>query len=193
MSPFAFPRPTALAHTWLTALLRPGDHAVDATLGNGHDALFLAQCVGVEGKVIGFDIQAEALGASSRLLESHGIPPHCYEWHQRSHVFMGECVKQPVKAVMFNLGYLPGADHGVITEVDETLAALYAAERIVQEGGMITIVCYPGHPGGDREKNAVCEWAGRQGDEWHVVHYEKHATLRPAPMLVALQRKERGR
>lgn len=48
MSNFVFPRPTALAHAWLRALLCPGDHAVDATLGNGHDALFLAQCVGPE-------------------------------------------------------------------------------------------------------------------------------------------------
>ena len=193
MSPFAFPRPTALAQAWLAALLRPGDRVVDATLGNGHDALFLAQCVGVEGKVLGFDIQAEALEASTRLLESHGIPPHCYEWHQRSHACMGEYVNQPVQAVMFNLGYLPGADHAVITEAHETLTALHAASQIVQVGGMITIVCYPGHPGGDREKSAVCEWASQQGDEWHVVHFEKHATLRPAPLLVALQRKERGR
>lgn len=193
MSNFVFPRPTALAHAWLRALLFPGDHAVDATLGNGHDALFLAQCVGPEGKVIGFDIQEQALEASSRLFESHGIAPDRYEWHQRSHACMAECVTPGVKAVMFNLGYLPGADHGVITEADETLAALRAAAHLVKEGGMITIVCYPGHPGGEAEKHLVCEWADQQGDEWHVVHYEKHATLRPAPMLVALQRKERGR
>lgn len=42
--------------------LRPGDTAVDATMGNGHDTLFLAQAVGPTGHVIGFDIQVYILG-----------------------------------------------------------------------------------------------------------------------------------
>lgn len=186
----AFPRPTELAQQWLREILRPGDRVVDATLGNGHDALFLAQCVGETGKVIGFDIQAEALESASLLMGREGISPSCYEWHQVSHALLKEWVVEPVKAVMFNLGYLPGADHSLITVEDHTIRALQAASDMVLVGGMITVVCYPGHSGGEEEMAAVKTWASSMGDEWHVVHYEKCATRKKAPALVALQRKE---
>ena len=39
------------------------DYAVDATLGNGHDTCFLAEIVGDNGKVFGFDIQKRQLKA----------------------------------------------------------------------------------------------------------------------------------
>ena len=38
-----------------------GGAAVDATMGNGHDTLFLAKLVGSSGKVFAFDVQAGAL------------------------------------------------------------------------------------------------------------------------------------
>jgi ubiquinone/menaquinone biosynthesis C-methylase UbiE len=38
-------------------VLRPGDVAVDATCGNGHDTLFMAQCVGPSGCVHAVDVQ----------------------------------------------------------------------------------------------------------------------------------------
>ena len=42
---------------------KEGDYAVDATLGNGHDTCFLAEIVGDNGKVFGFDIQKRRLKA----------------------------------------------------------------------------------------------------------------------------------
>jgi hypothetical protein len=191
MMPSVFPRPTELAQAWVREILCLGDHVVDATLGNGHDALFLTHCVGATGKVIGFDIQAVALVASTKLMEDHGIARACYEWHQVSHALMTECIQYPVKAVMFNLGYLPGADHTLITVVDQTIAGLQAATKIVKDDGIITVVCYPGHLGGEEEMMAVREWACSLGDDWHVVHYEKWATRKKAPALVALQRKDK--
>lgn len=185
-----FPRPTELAQQWLREILSPGDHVVDATLGNGHDALFLAQCVGEAGHVIGFDVQAAALEASTLLMQREGIASSCYKWHQASHSSMKAWVQDPVKAVMFNLGYLPGADHSLITVADDTVAALHAAAELLLVGGMITVVCYPGHLGGEDEMAAVKTWACSMGEEWHMVHYEKWATRKKAPALVALQRKE---
>jgi len=40
----------------LGEVLGPGDIAVDGTVGNGHDTLFLAKCVGRSCHVYGFDI-----------------------------------------------------------------------------------------------------------------------------------------
>lgn len=44
--------------------------AVDATCGNGHDTLELARMVGPSGRVVAFDIQAEALESAQALLDS---------------------------------------------------------------------------------------------------------------------------
>ncbi len=184
-----FPRPTQLAQDWIAQVLRHGDVVIDATLGNGNDALFLARCVGPSGKVHGFDVQAAALVASSALFQANQISENNYTWHLLSHGAMQDVVAPPVRAVMFNLGYLPGEDHDVITQSTETLRALDAACSLIEPGGIITIVCYPGHEGGDSETAEVLAWADKQGAVWHVVVYEKRATLRKAPILIAMQKK----
>ena len=60
----SFPRATEMAHLWLRERVNAGAFVVDATTGNGHDTVFLAELVGVDGKVIAFDIQADALKAA---------------------------------------------------------------------------------------------------------------------------------
>ena len=53
--------------------LEPGARALDATLGNGRDALWLCELVGETGRVIGFDVQAEAVARSRARLEEAGM------------------------------------------------------------------------------------------------------------------------
>ena len=53
---------TGLAHELIQEKIQPGDTVVDATIGNGHDTLFLAKCVGETGRVIGFDVQEPDAG-----------------------------------------------------------------------------------------------------------------------------------
>ncbi|WP_346419965.1 methyltransferase domain-containing protein, partial [Listeria monocytogenes] len=48
------------AHDTLRKVVRPGDYVIDATCGNGHDTLLLAELVGINGHVLGFDIQQMA-------------------------------------------------------------------------------------------------------------------------------------
>ena len=51
----------AFSHQLLEEVIQKGDHVVDATMGNGHDTVFLAGLVGEAGKVYAFDIQNQAL------------------------------------------------------------------------------------------------------------------------------------
>jgi ubiquinone/menaquinone biosynthesis C-methylase UbiE len=60
------------AHQAVEAVLKPGDITIDATVGNGHDTLFLATRVGATGKVYGFDIQQEALDSAYQRLQQAG-------------------------------------------------------------------------------------------------------------------------
>ncbi len=174
-------RPTAQAHEEVAAVLRPGDVAVDATAGNGHDTCFLAGRVGPAGRVVAFDIQPEALAATRQRLGEAGLADRV-ELFEESHAAMARRVAPGVGAVMFNLGYLPGGDHGLITRTQETLAALESAAGLLRSGGVLTVVCYPGHSGGDEEAAAVVGWARGRGGE--VFPQARDG----APFLVVLRR-----
>jgi len=151
-------RATVLAHEAIAEVLRPGDLAIDATLGNGHDTLFLARLVGEGGRVIGFDIQAKAVASSLTRLTEAGVAERV-ELIQASHAEMTERVKGQAGAVLFNLGYLPGGDPETITQRESTLVALAQGCTLLRSGGILTCVCYPGHPGGLEEAEAVLNWS----------------------------------
>ena len=57
--------------------LGEGDVAVDFTMGNGGDTLFLSKTVGESGRVYAFDIQEEALTSTRAHLEANGAPENC--------------------------------------------------------------------------------------------------------------------
>ena len=48
---------TGLHKHFIMEHLKEGDVAVDFTMGNGNDTLFLSKAVGEKGKVFAFDIQ----------------------------------------------------------------------------------------------------------------------------------------
>jgi len=179
------PRPTELARHLVREVLREGGLAIDATAGNGHDTLFLAECAGPGGRVLAFDKQAAAINSTRERLKHAGWLDRV-ELHQTSHARMGETT-QPGSAsvVMFNLGYLPGGDHSVTTEKEETLIALDAAATCLKPGGMLSVVCYPGHPGGTAETAAVEEsLAELTNGGWRVAKYSMLGTRSPAPLLL---------
>lgn len=149
------------AHELIRDVLQPGDSAIDATVGNGHDTLFLVEQVGPSGRVYGFDIQQAAI--ESTLMKTPLTD--CLTLFHASHADMIEKIPAElhakISAVMFNLGYLPGGDKSVITLPDSTLTALTVAARMLAVNGIITLLAYPGHPGGDLETGQVKNWCGQ--------------------------------
>jgi len=180
------PRPTELAHRLLEDVLKAGDHVIDATCGNGHDTLFLARCVGSTGHVLAFDVQETAIHSARQLLQSKGVDAQV-SFHCESHVRLAEhAASASIAAVMFNLGYLPGADHMIITRSSETLPALESATHVLRPGGWLCVVCYPGHEGGDDEASAVEQWmAALAPGGWRIARYGMLGTRKPAPFLLA--------
>lgn len=153
------------SHLLIGDRLRAGDVAVDATAGNGHDTLFLAEQVLPGGRVFAFDVQREALAATRGRLLAAGIPTESFTLIPAGHEHLAEelpaGVKGRVQAVMFNLGYLPGSDKSVITEVSKTTRAIVAAIEWLAPGGIMTVVVYPGHAGGAEEAREVERLAGQ--------------------------------
>ena len=115
-----------LASQCLREALRPGDHAVDATMGNGQDTLLLAQLVGPTGRVDAFDIQPSALVKTRERLEEADCMAQA-RLHLAGHETMADAVRGPVQAVVFNLGWLPGGDKEITTRVETTRRALEAS------------------------------------------------------------------
>ena len=183
-------RPTVLAHEHVAEVLRPGDLAIDATAGNGHDTVFLAERVGEKGKVLAFDVQAEAIAAARARVAAAGLTERVEFFHASHATIPQHVAPGSVAAVMFNLGYFPGGDHAVITRTGETLAALNAALVVLKSGGILTVVCYPGHAGGDEESAAVVTWSeGLAAADFAAAILRRTDTLRPSPFLVSVRRR----
>jgi len=179
------PRPTELAHTLLSEVIRKGDSVVDATCGNGHDTIVLAALTGEQGKVIAYDIQEAAIRETAALAKHAGFQDRII-LQLKSHARMTEDVEaQSVRAIAFNLGYLPGEDHGITTISEETLKALDAASQVLMPSGAISIVCYPGHGEGTREAERVEAWVEQLPEKgWRVAKYAMVGTRKPAPFLL---------
>ena len=138
--------------------LGEGDTAVDFTMGNGNDTLFLSKTVGKEGKVYAFDVQKEALVSTRAHLEANGAPEN-YTLICASHHRVKEFVSEPIKAGMFNLGYLPRSGKKTVTTMRETtLPAVVAALELLAPDGVLIVAIYPGHEEGALEGEMLREY-----------------------------------
>lgn len=156
---------TQLVHEHVAARIRCGGQAIDATAGNGHDTCFLARAVGPQGRVLALDIQPAAVAATRARLEAAGLLERV-TLRQADHCTLPRLTHSleisSVDAVLFNLGYHPGGDRSIITTPESTLPALEAALTVLRGGGMLSILAYRGHPGGEAEAEAVAEWCRTQ-------------------------------
>ncbi len=138
--------------------LGEGDVAVDFTMGNGNDTLFLCRTVGKTGRVYAFDIQEEALASTREHLEKEGAPEN-YTLICASHHRVKEFVKEPIKAGMFNLGYLPRSGKKSVTTMRETtLPAVQSALELLAPDGVLIVAIYPGHEEGALEGEMLREY-----------------------------------
>ena len=140
------------AQTLLKSAISNGDIAVDATAGNGHDTLFLAGLVGDDGFVYAFDVQKQAVDATLHRLLDNALE-HRAVVLKDGHENAAKYVDKPVSGAIFNLGYLPGSDHEVITRPNTTIQALKSLLKLLKVGGIIVLVIYHGHEGGKKERD----------------------------------------
>ena len=181
-------RATELAHVLLGQSLKAGDWAVDATVGNGHDTLWLAQRVGPSGRVFGFDVQAAALATAADRVRGLEQVTLFHEGHERMAERLPAEARERLAAVMFNLGYLPGAAKHVITQTESTAAALGQAVDWLAIGGCATVVSYPGHAGGAAEADAVRTFVRGLSARFAVSCHQRINSVGPAPELIVIER-----
>lgn len=171
----------------LQQVVSVGDSAIDATAGNGHDTLFLAQLTGPGGKVYAFDIQKEAIDATRQRVEDF---PNVELIHA-SHAEISAHVHEPIAAAVFNLGYLPKGDHSIITKSDSTLQAIEQCLELLKENGLVLIVIYSGHEGGSEERDSVMDFVCALPQiSYDVMRYEFINQQHSPPFLVAIEKKQ---
>lgn len=182
------------AHSIAGHAIRPEDLVIDATLGNGHDTLFLLREIGAEGRVVGFDVQRKALDATRERVQRQAPAIMdrlrlVHDGHEAMAAHLDDEASGTVGAVMFNLGYLPGGDHSIITEPETTCAALTASAELLRPGGVITIVAYSGHQGGEEEFQAVESWAASlPQDAFRALSYRFVNQKNDPPRLFAVEK-----
>lgn len=187
-----FTTPLDLAHKHWKSLLQKGDTVIDATLGNGKDALVLCSILADlgEGKIIGFDIQEKAVGASSLLLKEK--IPHFIEnveLFTRSHKTFPETIKPgTVKLIVYNLGYLPGGDKRLTTQSEETICSLENALPLLTAGGCLCVTCYPGHDEGKKEYAAVVSFMEGLDTQTYCVCAHQFLNRKDSPVMILVQK-----
>ena len=176
------------AQTLLKSAVTEGDIAVDATAGNGHDTLFLAQLVGDDGFVYAFDVQKQAVDATLHRLLDNALE-HRALVLKDGHENVAKYVNKPVAGAIFNLGYLPGSDHEVITRPNTTIQALESLLKLLKIGGIIVLVIYHGHEGGKEERDEVIRFVSELPQKYiHVLRYEFLNQKNDPPFVIALEK-----
>ena len=181
-------RPLEMAHDFLAKVITKDDVVVDATMGNGHDTLFLAK---LAKQVYAFDIQEQALEKTSQRLQEAGLTNAdlILQGHETVDQFVTE-----VRAAIFNLGYLPSADKSIITQPQTTLEALEKLCQMLVKGGRIAIMIYYGHEGGDIERDAVLDFVSQlPQQEYTATIYRTLNQINNPPFLVMIEKLERYR
>lgn len=154
-------------------------------MGNGYDTLFLST---LTNNVLAFDIQKKALSITSDHLKKVGLIDHA-RLILDGHENVAHYVQKPVKAVIFNLGYLPGSDKKITTRANNTLNSLLVLSDLLISGGRISIMIYWGHTEGQKEKKALLDWAAQLDQKyWKVARYNIVNEAYEPPILIMLEK-----
>ena len=156
-----------LAHHWLREHVSPGDLCIDATGGRGNDTKLLCELAGADGRVIGFDIQQEAIDSAAALLTEHHLSA---ELHLQSHADMEQYAAHgTVSCIVFNFGWLPRGSHEIFTQAESSIAALNAGLRLLKTGGALVLCVYYGGVNGFSERDALLQYFAGLDSRFYTV------------------------
>lgn len=183
-----FNTPIDLLHSFFPKLLQKGDIAIDATAGGGHDSLALAKELSKhkDTSLIAIDIQKKAIEKTLNRLAKEA--PDYLPYTQLIEGSHENLPKVSPKLILYNLGYFPGGDKAITTMTDSTLKSLQSAMDILQDGGVISITCYPGHAEGEKELTALSLLLNSLSPKEWSCTLTQWKNRRAAPALILMQK-----
>ena len=178
---------TSWVHHFLEDHVQPGDICIDATMGNGNDTALLSKLAGDTGRVVAFDIQQMALDNTKEKMKKECCPNN-YELVLDSHETMAKyAVENTVSCITFNLGYLPGGDHGKATKGESSIRAIETGLGLLKKKGLMTVCIYSGGDSGFEEKDAVLSYIKSLDAKKYLViisEYANRPNHPPIPVLI---------
>lgn len=166
---------------------------VDATCGNGYDLLYLAERAQPDCHLYGIDIQEQAIESSRALLETHDMTNRIMiTFLHSSHdvAFKKDIKEASIDLIVFNLGYLPGGDHRIMTKSHHTIAAIEQALPKLAKDGIITIAVYPGTDEGLQEKEDLESYLCKLNQkEYNNCHWKPINQINNPPELYMVQKR----
>lgn len=184
-----FTKATEIAKVVMNMKVKNGSTTLDATMGNGNDTAFLAGLVGHEGKVFSFDVQDLALRNTKKRLEGLGLLERV-ELIKDSHENLDLYVEEVIDLAIFNLGYLPGGDHSIITKPSSTIIAIKKVLELLNKNGILLVVLYYGHSGGKEEKEKVEDLLRLLDQrEFNVLKFDFINQKNNPPVLIGVEKK----
>ena len=141
--------------------VKEGSSLVDATMGNGHDTLFLAKLIEKHEKstLIAYDIQEMALQSTRARLNTHNLLNRV-QLKMSCHTHIEDDFSlDSIDLTLFNLGYLPHSDKKTTTLAKNTIKACTSTLNKLKANGLLIIVVYPGHPNGKLEALELDSWS----------------------------------
>lgn len=175
-----------LSHFYLKQFVKDGSIVVDATCGNGGDTVFLAELVGKNGLVFGFDIQEAAINNTKTRLENEALSDRVrlfLDGHEHMEEYISDCL---VDAFVFNLGYLPKGDHSLHTKADTTILAIQTALKHLKKEGIIAVSIYHGGDSGYEERDGVLSYLKALDKHAYNVIIHQYSNKPNDPPILAL-------
>ncbi|MEK3887662.1 class I SAM-dependent methyltransferase [Bacillus sp. FSL K6-3431] len=187
------PRVLEFARMILQTSVNIGDIVVDATIGNGHDTLFLAKLIGQTGHVYGFDIQEAAIIQTNLRLNRDNLSERTtlfQRGHEQLLAMIPEHDQRKITGAILNLGYLPKGDKSIVTNPDTTISAVEQLLTVMSKGGTIVLVVYSGHPQGAEERDVLLQYVkDLEQEKAHVLQYGFINQRNSPPFIIAIEKK----
>ena len=91
---------------------------------------------------------------------------------------MSKHINSSIDCAMFNFGYLPTGEKSITTEQESSLTAIKSACEKLSDTGLISLMCYPGHPSGKLETESIRAFLNSLDNQWKV---NTHLAVSPKP------------
>ncbi len=178
---------TEWCHNFIKDHVKDGDICIDATVGGGNDTKLLCELVGEKGRVIGFDIQEQAIEKARNLLKDYNLEKRAQlilDGHENMEQYAEEGT---VSCITFNLGYFPGGDHSICTQLSTSQKAIESGLDCLKVGGIISLCIYSGGDSGFEEKEGLLPFLKQLDSKKYIVimsQYFNRPNNPPIPVFI---------
>ena len=155
------------------------DIALDLTMGNGHDTVFLSKLCQ---KVYAFDIQEEAIQNTKIRIKEAANVSLILDSHENFEKYV-----QDFDLAIMNLGYLPGSPHQIKTQLSSTKSTI---KKVVEKMNQVLfIVVYPGHEEGYLESQWIDQYVKNLDNHQYNVSCFQMLNKNKSPYVIEIEKR----